>query len=102
MASKEILKQAKDFIYELNTARHEYSFSTSEQWTLSQSTAKEKNALEAAYYPVLSITSNSIDLSGLAALVKEKLSNLPATAQSDEQSTKDRIYLVAHCETKLK
>ncbi|EDM35547.1 hypothetical protein PBAL39_07665 [Pedobacter sp. BAL39] len=101
MASKEIAKQAKDFLYELNTARHEYSFSSGDQWTLSQSTAKEKTALEAAFYPVFFTTSNPAELADLTQLIQEKTGSVSATEQSTENS-KDRIYLVAHCETKLK
>lgn len=101
MANKEIEQQAKDFLYELNTARHEYSLSAAEQWTFSQSTEKEKTKLEAIYYPVLFLKSKAVDLSDLTAAIETRC-NITEKERSTPGYLKDRIYFVAYCATKLK
>ncbi|MES2455918.1 MAG: hypothetical protein V4594_10270 [Bacteroidota bacterium] len=103
MGNKKIAQQAKEFLYELNNARHEYSFSSADSWIFSEATAKEKEKLESAYYPVLY---TRCDPDGLSELAGFFISAVADGAENSKKGTsvvsKDRVFLVAHCLTKLK
>jgi malate synthase len=104
MGNKKIAQQAKEFLYELNNARHEYSFSSTDTWVFTESTAKEKDKLEAAYYPVLFTRCDSEGLPELAGYFTTPLAETeePAKKTATPSASKDRVFLVAHCLTKLK
>ena len=104
MTTKEIAQQAKSFQSELNTAKYEYSFSPTEAWVFNQSTANEKLALEQKFYPVLFLKCDYEDLNGLASIfIGPGEAGSENTGKSELlANAKDRIYLVAHCDTKLK
>lgn len=102
MTTKDISRQAKVFLYDLKNARHEYSFSKTESWVISQTTTTQKQALENQFYPVLYTQCTSADLAELTELViagqnaeDEKFQNTPVA------TSKEHIYLVAHCATKV-
>ncbi|TKC06237.1 hypothetical protein [Pedobacter frigoris] len=104
MTAREIAQQAKLFQFELNSAKYEYSFSSTDSWIFHQSTASEKLALEQKFYPVLFVKCEYEDLASLAGIF------IPAEEGAGKEqnksqllaNSKDRIYLVAHCDTKLK
>lgn len=103
MGNKKIAQQAKDFLYELNNARHEYSFAGTDTWIFTESTAKEKDKLESLYYPVLFTRCDSEELSGLAAFFTGSVVDTSeVTKKSPSANAKDRVFLVAHCADKLK
>lgn len=100
MASKEIAQQAKTFLYELNDARHEYSFESTDQWSFNPSTAKEKLALEGRFYPVLFTKCDPADLGDLTSFFNKDEND--SQEKNSKIISKDRIYLVAYCSNKLK
>ncbi len=99
MTTIEISQQAKAFLYELNDARHEYSFSSLDTWTYSQCTAKEKLLLENKFYPVFF---RKCDVNDISAFYKVVAASKSELEPAFEGSSKDKIYVVAHCPTKLK
>lgn|GEM_PF-758279 len=104
MTTNEIAQQAKAFLYELNDARYEYSFSTNETWSYSQCNPKEKLILENKYYPVFFKKLEASDVQAFhQVLNKEK--HIPSQsddAVTEEVNSKGRIYIAAYCLSKLK
>lgn len=97
MLSKELNAQAKKFLYELNDARHEYSFSTSDQWAITECTASKKATIEKEFYPVLFTECNPDDLPAFASLVSSLLNKTIEIDVVKSNPSKDRVFLVAYC-----
>lgn len=105
MANNDQKVQAKVFLYELNNTRHEYGFSTNEEWTLDLATNTQKKDLENKYYPILSLIVAPENIMAMLDLLEDKLGNAVSNIKDgflQKKISKESINLLAYCVARLK